>query len=299
MIKYIKRKNLDTKKYDNCIENALNSRLYAFSWYLDIVADNWDVLVLNDYEAVMPLPWRRKYLIKYIYQPFWLLQVGVFQRVEGVGLDLFLKEVKSHFLFSELRMNTGNRFNKFNENRVESTMQVISLENSYEEIYSKYSRNRKRDCKKAKENKLQEVWGDNPSKLVNLFSDNIGDRTPQIKQKDYDTLLKLLQTCVNKGVGEMLSIYDTNSRLVSAAFFINYKERATELVCASDFDNRSNGGNTFFNDRAIYRYQTSYNLFDFGGSSMDTISSYYKSYGAKDEFYDLIKFNKFPSFLKK
>ncbi|MDP3354122.1 MAG: hypothetical protein Q8S44_10335, partial [Flavobacteriaceae bacterium] len=67
MIYYVKRQNLDIEKYDTCIDRALNSRIYAYSWYLDIVADHWDALILNDYEAVMPLPWRSKYFIKYIY----------------------------------------------------------------------------------------------------------------------------------------------------------------------------------------------------------------------------------------
>jgi len=72
MIHYVKREDLEVLKYDACIENALQSRVYAFSWYLDIVADNWDVLVLNNYEAVMPVPWKQKYFIKYVTQPFFL-----------------------------------------------------------------------------------------------------------------------------------------------------------------------------------------------------------------------------------
>ena len=67
MIRHITRDTLDVQKYDNCIANAINSRVYAYSWYLDIVADaKWDVLVLDDYKAVMPLPKRRKYFINYV-----------------------------------------------------------------------------------------------------------------------------------------------------------------------------------------------------------------------------------------
>ena len=29
----------------------------------------WDALVLDDYAAVMPLTWRRKYGTRYLYQP--------------------------------------------------------------------------------------------------------------------------------------------------------------------------------------------------------------------------------------
>ena len=57
---YIKRKELNVSKYDACIENSVQEKIFGFSWYLDIVADQWDVLVLDDYKAVMPIPWRKK-----------------------------------------------------------------------------------------------------------------------------------------------------------------------------------------------------------------------------------------------
>ena len=47
MIKYVRRKDLDIKKYNNCIEKSIQSRIYAFSWYLDVVAENWSVLVVG------------------------------------------------------------------------------------------------------------------------------------------------------------------------------------------------------------------------------------------------------------
>ncbi len=37
MIRYLKRLELDIEKCNLCIENSKNSRIYAFSWYLDIV----------------------------------------------------------------------------------------------------------------------------------------------------------------------------------------------------------------------------------------------------------------------
>ena len=62
-IKYLSHNNIDLKKWDICIQNAYNSLIYAESWYLDIVSPNWEALVYNDYEYVMPLPLKRKCLI--------------------------------------------------------------------------------------------------------------------------------------------------------------------------------------------------------------------------------------------
>ena len=84
MIHYVKREDLEVAKYNDCIENSIQSRIYAFSWYLDIVADNWDVLVLNDYEAVMPVPFRRKFGVNYVYPPFWLLELRSFCKKENI-----------------------------------------------------------------------------------------------------------------------------------------------------------------------------------------------------------------------
>jgi len=79
MITYLTRDHLDVEKYDRCISNAINSRIYARSWYLDAVTkDRWDVLVLDDYVAVMPLPKRRKFFLNYIYLSPWSQQLGVF-----------------------------------------------------------------------------------------------------------------------------------------------------------------------------------------------------------------------------
>ena len=110
MISYLTRKEVDTEKYNACVAKAINSRIYAFSWYLDIVADNWDVLVLDDYKVVMPLPWRQKYFVKYIYLPTWVQQLGAFFREDDFieTLPLFLSAIPNKFKFIEMYLNSGN-----------------------------------------------------------------------------------------------------------------------------------------------------------------------------------------------
>ncbi len=66
MIAYLEHKNIDKKKWDACIEQSVNSCIYAYSWYLDAVCKNWTAIVLDDYKAVLPLAPRSKYSIHYI-----------------------------------------------------------------------------------------------------------------------------------------------------------------------------------------------------------------------------------------
>ena len=59
-IHYVKRQEVNATKWDRCIDQASNGLIYAYSFYLDTMTDSWDALVLNDYEALMPLPWKKK-----------------------------------------------------------------------------------------------------------------------------------------------------------------------------------------------------------------------------------------------
>ena len=297
MINYIKRKDLKVDKYDACIENSIQSNIFGFSWYLDEVCSNWDVLVLNDYEAVMPISWRKKFGIKYIYPPFWLLELGVFSLDESQGINPFLEVLYGEFKFAELRLNTKNKFLK-SSFLINKQFQYLDLKIGYEAILKGYNRNRKREIIKANKNHLIENWNDKPEKLITIFKANIAERVKGISDKDYATLLNLMQLSIQKRVGELLTIYDTNNKLLAAAFFLKHKNKVTQLVCASDVSNRKNGVHTFFNDRAIFKYQPHFSVYNFGGSSMKNIANYYTSFGATTEEYQQIKYNNLPFLLK-
>ena len=60
-IEYLTRDKIDINKWDECVNKASNGVIYARSIYLDKVCTNWDALVINNYELVMPLPWRKKW----------------------------------------------------------------------------------------------------------------------------------------------------------------------------------------------------------------------------------------------
>jgi hypothetical protein len=132
MIKYLKHQEIVKPRWDEAIDRAFNGIIYAKSWYLDIVSPHWDALVSDDYSAVMPLTWRRKFGVYYLYQPFFTQQLGVFgdedQKVrkwesEKVGVAYspshlhtfspahflpFLNAIPKKFKFIEIQLNHAN-----------------------------------------------------------------------------------------------------------------------------------------------------------------------------------------------
>ena len=297
MIKLIKRKKLDVERYDECITKSMQSNIFGYSWYLDTVCDKWNVLVLNDYEAVMPIPWRRKFLIKYVYPPFWLTQLGIYSEVIEDENE-FLIELFSGYKYVDLRMNFKNSFSMFQKYQLSRQIQCLDLKKPYADIFSKYKRDRRKDLQRAKKNNLEARWNDSPEKLISLYQENIGKRVKKIKEKDYEVLLNLMRLCIEKGNGELLSVADGQGKLVASGFFLKYDGRVMILVSSTDLKNRKNGANTFLIDRAIQKFHGDYNIFDFGGSSMPKIASFFKSFGAVDENYMNLKQNKLPWLLR-
>jgi len=296
-IKYIHREHLDEEKYNQCIDSSLQSKIYAFSWYLDIVCDTWDVLVLNDYEAVMPIPWRKKYGIKYVYPPFWVLQLGVFSN-EVIDENEFLTPLFNKFKFVELRMNTCNNFELYPEFLQLKQCQKLVFNTTYSSTLSHYRKDRKKDLQKAAAADLIEKWNDHPSNLIQLFKNNIGKRTPNIKETDYENLEKLIAICIEKKIGEILSVYDKENKLVASVFLLKHKNSITKLISSTDLNYRKNGANTFLIDRVIFKYHKDFSVFNFGGSSIKSVASFSKSFGAETEKYHQLKMNKLPKFLQ-
>lgn len=298
MITCVQRKDLSVEKYQRCIETSVQRNIYASVWYLDIVCEHWCVLVLNDYEAVMPIPWRKKYGVTYAYPPLWLLELGVFSKQESSITDNFLKTVFKEFKFVELRMNVCNRSTTFSSYLLDKQMHRLPMHDVYDDIFSGYRKDRKKDVRKAQNACLQPVWNATPRQLIELFKNNIGKRVATIQAQDYLILEKLMHVCLEKGVGELLAIYDTEERLVAAGFFLKNEKEVTLLVSSTDLQHRNNGANTFLIDTAIKKYHTDFTTFNFGGSSMPSIANYFLSFGAETTIYPLIKYNNLPRLLK-
>src|SRR5438046_2470095 len=99
-IRYLVRRAVDDVKWNACIDNAANSLIYGYTFYLDEMCSNWDALVLDDYDAVMPLPWRRKWGLYYLYHPFAIAQLGLFgSELSPELLHGFLKNIPTKFRY--------------------------------------------------------------------------------------------------------------------------------------------------------------------------------------------------------
>ena len=76
-IEILSSSDINKEKWNHCISTNANGLIYSTTDYLDAMAQNWHGIVINDFQAVMPLPWKKKFGILYAYTPPFMQQLGV------------------------------------------------------------------------------------------------------------------------------------------------------------------------------------------------------------------------------
>lgn len=285
MIRLVERIDLNEDKYNFCISNSLQSRVYAFSWYLDVVADNWSVLVLDDYAAVMPLPWKRKLLLKYITQPFFTQQLGVFSlgEIQENGIQNFIDSIPIKYLKIGLQFNSDNLFQ--NKNITRKQNYILKLDSDYNTLKSKFSKGRKSAISKG------EKLGLTISKINIVDLLDLSKKHYEFKElnlSDYQKLINLTQNVSNHIEIKVIGVLKDGTLEGGAVFLID-KYRITYLFSAVSKKGRELQVASLLLNNIIKQKANTNVILDFEGSVLPNLASFFKSFGAHLETYFLLK----------
>jgi hypothetical protein len=301
MIRYLKHKEIDKQRWDACIGHAVNRRVYAFSWYLDIVCDGWDALVGDDYAFVFPLTHRRKLGIGYLYQPFFAQQLGLFSGglLSAALVKDVLAAIPANFRFVEIHLNSMNKVDFDGAEIITRVNHELDLIGSYEHIYGHYAQNCRRNLKKAREHDLTVGRKTEPDELVSLFRDNFGKKEGVLTNTDYHTILRLLGYCLDKRCGQITGVYNSGGTLTAAAFFLKDNGRFYYLFAASAPEARENGAMFMLIDHFIRQNAGEAATLDFEGGNDVNLGRFYKSFGASEVPYPMVRLNRLPKLLNR
>ena len=299
-IYYLKNKDIDLDKWNECIKNSFNGIVYAYSWYLDIVNEEWEALVDENYTRVMPLTIANKYKINYLHQPYFTQQLGVFstQILNSEIVARFVEAIPTKYRFYELNLNTFNKLENYKYELTKNITYELDLISNYEKTLQNYSTNTKRNLKKATTNKISVLTGIQPNDLINLFINNNENKLIKVTNEHYDTIRKIMSTALRYQIGEILGAYNEKNELCSAAFFITSHHKSIYLFAASSESGKETGANFKLIDTFIQKYSGLHLTLDFEGSNIDGLARYYSSFGAKPCEYYRIKKNLLPWYIK-
>ncbi len=296
-ISYIKRKDLNISKWDACIDGAENGLIYGYSFYLDAMCDNWDALVMGDYEAVMPLPWRKKWGFKYVYQPFLTPQLGIF----GINIDkevvkACLLSIPEKFKFCEINLNFGNDFVIQDFDMVRRPNYYLNLNKSYTEIKTKYRKNHIRNLNKAIQSDCRFEKNIPFDDVVKLAKVQLRQYT-RLNNQDLQKFSALCRNLKNQNKAQTIGVFH-NTKLLSGAIFFYHSNKVYYILAGNSIESKKIGASPFLIDSFIKNWAESDFTLDFVGSSILSIATFYKGFGAVKRFNTSVKLNKLPTPIK-
>ena len=300
MIKYLKHNEIDKKKWDECVKQSFNGNAYVSSWYLDLVHEDWEALVEDDYQRIMPLTLRKKFGITYYYQPFFTQQFGVFS-ISILNPDIiqeFIVSIPQHVKLIDINFNSFNKLNKGKYQIVLNTNYLLDLINEYPKLASKYSNNTRRNLKKGLKSNLTFMKGVKPEIVIRLFRANRGADIAKWDDQNYIVIQRIMYNAIHKGMGFTCGVYTEHNELCAAAFFLRNNNRLIFLFSGSNELARSNGAMTFLIDTVIRSNSPGGKILDFEGSNNESLARFYKGFGAKKTTYPRLKMNRLNYILR-
>ncbi len=294
---YLKNKNIDRAKWDECINTASNGLIYGCSFYLDAMAKNWDALVMNDYEAVMPLTWNKKYGIYYLYQPFTCAALGVFGKPIQANLtNMFLNNIPGKFKYWDIYLNTTKLLPAKHFAISKRINYTLNLNQPYPILFNNYRSSYKQILKKSTANQLEIKQNINVEEITSLTQQTL-EKVSRTKAGDIYNFEQLYKLLFNKNKATNYGVY-LNNKLLASGIFLFSHNRACYVLAGNTKEGRRLGASHIVIDNFIKQHAESRMLFDFEGSNVPGIAFFFKGFGAQPEEYTGIKYNALPSILR-
>lgn len=292
---YVPYKEIDKNKWDACISQSLNGLIYARSFYLDSMAANWDGLVLNDYEAIMPLTWKKKLQINYLYQPAFIQQGGVFSKtpVTQNMISLFVEKAFSHFKFAEMTFNYGNT-NIPPGNDVQWSLRtnyILDLNKPYEALYENYDPGFTKSLRRIKKFHIEYEESADFTSIIQLYKKLYGKRLPYFSAKDFTNFENTCSKLSKENNVITRLAYSSDRKLLAAVILLKDEKRLYNIISCINPEGKKLEANYYLYDKIIAEFANTNLLFDLEGSDVKGIAGFYKKFNPVSQPYLFARYN--------
>jgi len=297
-IRYLSRKEIDDQQWDHCIDQAANSLIYGYSYYLDAMALQWDALVLNNYEAVMPLTWNKKYGFYYLYQPAFTASLGIFGRqLTEETIALFLQSIPSRFRLIEISLNKANTLASSPLPLQLRTNYVLDLGQSYEQLRKAYRENHRRNIQRALQTGCS-LTQDVPLESIIELNKQLLASLQAPSEADYIRFTNLCNSLNERGEIKRYGVVNAKGQLLASAVFFFSGNRIYYILVGNHPDGKTIGASHLLIDSFIRDHAGQPFILDFEGSDIRSLAFFYSGFGAAAELYPALHINKLPFYIR-
>lgn len=289
-IKIIKSRHIDADKWNACVHKHDNGLIYATTDYLHAMAKHWHGLVVGDYHAVMPLPWKKKMGIRYGYTPPFTQQLGIIGYVPENEIVRILKMVYRFVAFSDIHFNFRNTDVQQYLPVIPRTNLVIDMSCAYEDITRHYKSNLKENLRKAGACGLNYSEADIRTGME-MYHDHYRSRTKHVRDKDYAHFSALCTALSHHGKCLARAATDSTGEIFAIAVLLKDEKRVYNIMNTTTAGGRDLEANHFLLDRIIREFCGQQLLFDFEGSELSGVREFYEAFGAVNQPYFHYRYN--------
>ena len=302
MIQFHRHTEIDKVAWDLCINQSAEASIYAQSWYLDVVNPGWSALVKDDYTAIFPLTNRKKWGIKYLYQPAFTQQLGMFstEKTDERLLSAFLLAIPESYKLVEIQLNTENS-GSFIPSPFEAKEKIthhLNLAPTFDELKKNISENTKRNIKLFEKSDHGINNNGNPEELVHLFRENRGKDVSQLTEHDYTIFLEICQAAKVRNLLNCMQVRNSDDKLIAGAVFLKTHSGYILIFTALSDKGKSSGAMSALIAQFINDHCGSKGILDFEGSMDPGIARFYKSFGSHEIVYLHLRNNRLPVLLR-
>lgn len=286
MIRRLKYHEIDFEKYSQCLENSEQRKYSATKVFLDTTAsDQWEILVYNDYEAVMPIPFVRKYGVKIVHNPKLCQQLGVFSARDDMHLnEKFMDYLEKHYLIRAYPFNDSNKLHT----QLKTKKNFLIYPDAYDKVYARYSPKRKRKLRLD-----QEVLDNSVLKTVSYDEVKVFIESNIIglsKESDLPGFMKIYETFYRLKFLSFLAFY-YQGRIINVIATYSDCGMIALLGNFSDKEYVKLSGASVLIDRMI-KENIETSIFDFEGGDIPNIEEFFRGFRPELKPYAVIERSK-------
>ncbi|MCC7502457.1 MAG: GNAT family N-acetyltransferase [Flavobacteriales bacterium] len=294
MIRHLLHHEIDKQAWDARLSRCAVPWWYGRSWVLDAAAPGWEALVDEATGAQMALPWRKRFGIAYLHQPFLLQRIGVF----GGDPQAFLAAVPKRFRYADIYLNAGEMGSSDHAVRISEQQNFeLDLNAGMDALRKGYSENMRRNLKKAAGTGLTYEPNAEVEEVLAFLIGSEQFKRWGVDARRIECMERLLRGAQVRGEGFAVSIR-AGSELVSCAYFVKAGGRLIFLKGLANEQGRALRAMPLLIDRVIEAHSGAPLILDFAGSNDEDLARFYRGFGAQRAVYLRSVINRLPPLVR-
>lgn len=290
-IRLIKQEDIDKTKYNSCVHFAMNGNVFGYMWYLNNVAKDWDVLVEDEYESVMPLVYRENFIqSKEIYVPSLTRELGLYSVnvLSGKRVKAFFNAIPEEYKKIHLSMNEGLVLRTEHEfDTLKKKNHQLLLTDPYEILASQYTTNTNEQLAKSRTADLISSSNVKPERVADFFKKY--GKVDRNREHDFHAYQRIMYNALHRGVGFASGVLTQQEELCAVGFYIFSHNKIMSLLTLASPKGKELGALHFMTDLTIRTNAQRPLILDFNSTDNASLAL---DFDAKENHYLHLQMNK-------